>query len=88
MRLGLGPYNGGAAMAHGFWTTLLLGGGDLDVWVRERQSRDDEFGPAVNVAGVNSPESEFPGWISPDNCRLYFDSGDVVRDLYVAERMP
>jgi hypothetical protein len=64
------------------------GGSDLDVWVRERQSREDEFGPAVNVAGLNGPDAEFPGWISPDNCRLYFDSGDVVRDLYVAERTP
>jgi hypothetical protein len=62
------------------------GAARLDIWVKERASRSQDFGDPVSVAELNSAEDEFPGWISPDGCRLYFDSGAAPRDLFVAER--
>ena len=61
---------------------------DRDIWVRERASATDPFGPPTYVTELNTPEDDFVGWISPDNCRLYFDSGTTQKhDLFVAERV-
>lgn len=67
------------------------GVGDYDVWVAQRESLDDGFGEAVNVAEVSSAWIDWPTWISPDGCRLYIgsrrpDGGDY--DLWLAERTP
>lgn len=58
----------------------------LDVWVKTRASRQVPFGEPTNVAELNTTSYTYPSWISPDGCRLYFDAGDALRDLYVAER--
>ena len=57
-----------------------------DIWVQQRATANEPFGAAINVAELNTSPFSFPSWISPDGCRLYFDAGDVTRDLYVAER--
>ena len=57
-----------------------------DIWVQQRPSLNDPFGAAVNVTELNVADQNFPSWISPDGCRLYFDAGDFPRDLYFAER--
>jgi len=58
----------------------------LDIWVKQRKSTQDPFGAPVAVAELNTTPYNFPSWISPDGCRLYFDSGADLRDLFVAER--
>jgi hypothetical protein len=58
----------------------------LDVWVKTRTSRQVPFGEPANVSELNTATYTYPSWISPDGCRLYFDAGDAVRDLYVADR--
>ena len=57
-----------------------------DIWVQERPSVNDPFNAAVNVGELNTQPQNFPSWVSPDGCRLYFDAGTFPRDLYVAER--
>ena len=57
-----------------------------DIWVQKRPSMDVPFGKPVNVGELNTQSENFPSWISPDGCRLYFDAGTFPRDLYVAER--
>ena len=58
------------------------------VRVAHRQGVLDPFSAASLVNEVNLA-GETPGWLSPDQCRLYFStrrSGGV--DIYVAERTP
>jgi hypothetical protein len=57
-----------------------------DIWVQQRRAVTDPFDAPVNVTELNTTPFNFPSWISPDGCRLYFDAGDATRDLYVAER--
>jgi hypothetical protein len=59
---------------------------DEDIWVQQRKVVTSPFDAAVNVTELNTAPLNFPSWISPDGCRLYFDAGDMTRDLYVAER--
>lgn len=52
-----------------------------------RATTSDAFGPLTPVHELDSPEGEYPSWLSPDGCRLYLTR--VVggqRDLYVASR--
>ena len=37
-----------------------------------RASRVVSFDPPVNVQELNTADEEFPSWISPENCRIYF----------------
>jgi hypothetical protein len=63
--------------------------GYFDIWMARRASRADDFGPPVNVQELNTALEEFPSWISPDNCRIYFSrstSGTSGERIYVAER--
>ncbi len=63
-------------------------GGQYDVWVAHRDSTTPAFSEVKLVAGkVNTPLREDPTWISPDNCRLYFQRGESYR-VYVASRLP
>jgi hypothetical protein len=64
-----------------------------DIWTAHRTSMDDPFGPARNVTEVNSPESDFPTFVTSDGCTLYLSR--YVRDSnhpngvytqYVAQR--
>jgi hypothetical protein len=54
--------------------------------VAVRDAVDEAFGEAT-AAGIDSEFADAPSWISPDGCRLYFDTWyDASADLYVAER--
>jgi hypothetical protein len=53
----------------------------------------DGFGTPVNVVELNTAFEDRAGWLSWDNCRLYFESprandGGTDNDLYVATRTP
>jgi hypothetical protein len=65
-------------------------GAAIDVWVSTRADVDAEWGEPVRLgAPINTEGNEYPGWLSDDNCRLYFTSdvgGD--RDIWVATRSP
>jgi Tol biopolymer transport system component len=53
-------------------TTGRAGGIDMDIQLATRTSRDAPFGPATSVTELNTTDPEYPGWLSPDGCRLYF----------------
>ncbi len=48
-------------------------GGD-DIWMSERPSRHDSFGPAVNVSAINSDAYEGSPRLSADELTIVFDS--------------
>lgn len=63
-------------------------GGD-DIWVASRTNLADGFGAPVNLGPLNTSGTDFPTWISADNCVLHFtnrSSGSY--DLYVVARGP
>jgi Tol biopolymer transport system component len=61
--------------------------GDFDVWMSTRASRTASWDPPVNVQELNTAAEELPTWISPDNCRLYFNRGTGGSSkVFVAER--
>lgn len=43
-----------------------------DIWTAARSARDQPFGAPHPVAALNTASTEYPTWISPDSCRLYF----------------
>jgi hypothetical protein len=58
-----------------------------DIWFATREAFNAQFGDPQPVDSLNSPFDEHPGWLSPDGCRLYFDSNRSGNyELYVAER--
>ena len=62
---------------------------DLDIYIAQRGSPTDPFGPAMQVAELAAVGDETPTWLSPDLCRLYFESirgGDS--DIWLADRTP
>jgi hypothetical protein len=63
------------------------GKGAMDIWTAQRASMAAPFGAPTVVAELNSPTEDYPGYLSADGCRLYFDSdrsGGV--DIFVATR--
>jgi Tol biopolymer transport system component len=58
-----------------FSTDHAGGGTHQDIWVAQRASISDGFGPATPVAGLDTPDDEYPEALSADGCTLYFDSG-------------
>ena len=65
------------------------GTGGLDIWSAHRSTIHDGFPIPTPVAELNTPGTEILGWLSPDNCRIYFSS-DIAgtNDIYVATRHP
>ena len=59
-----------------FTSTRAPDGGiaDFDIWVATRTSLATDFGDPTRLEGPNGPNAESPNWISPDGCRLYFQS--------------
>ena len=76
-----------------FWTDRD-GAGTGTIYVATRPTLADGFGAPVQVAGgVNTAENgEWPTWLSPDGCTLYFtrSQGNTAAnyDVYVARRSP
>jgi Tol biopolymer transport system component len=65
------------------------GSGYYDIYASHRVNVTDAFPVPMIVAGINSAVNDFPGWISADNCRLYFRSDRSGRgDIYIAVRHP
>jgi Tol biopolymer transport system component len=63
--------------------------GDYDIYRATRSTLSDGFGAPTLVSELNSPAGDFPRWLSPDGCRLYFHSNrDGAFAIYVAARMP
>lgn len=64
--------------------------GGFDIWMATRASVVTGFNAPVNVAALSSNRSESPGWISADNCVMYFsrDVGAAAADynIYRAEK--
>jgi Tol biopolymer transport system component len=65
------------------------GKGDFDIWTAHRSTTSEGFPTPTPVPELNSSVTEFVGWLSLDNCRMYFTS-DVAGsfDIYVATRHP
>jgi len=70
----------------------LQSDGGFDIWVARRQRQTGPFDEVENVDGLNSGFAEFPEWISPDACRMYFttvrDGGPGDMDVWQATRSP
>jgi hypothetical protein len=67
------------------------GAGDIDIYVSQRASVNDPWGPPQNLGpNVNSTSWEFGPALSPDEHRLYFSSqrpeGMGGNDIYVSRR--
>lgn len=66
--------------------------GALDIYVATRAKVTDPFGKPSLVGGtINTVDREYPGFISPDGCRLYFSSANRTggyggQDIYVTTR--
>ncbi len=62
--------------------------GAWDIWMTKRKSKNDAFDLPVNVSELNTSQFDDPGWLSADQCDLYFGRGGVNADtrLYVAHR--
>jgi hypothetical protein len=53
----------------------------------KRASTTANFDPPVNVQELNTANEDWPDWLSPDRCRIYFERGGTSgRKIYVAER--
>lgn len=69
-------------------TDLSIGG--EDIFRAHRATATDAFGPLEPVGELNTSFNERMTWISPDNCRLYFESnrleGTTARDIFVASK--
>jgi len=75
--------------------TLMMGyapelGQPVGVRAAVRADTTTPFGPVAVVPELNEANLEtIPGWMSPDNCRLYMTSRRLGSfDIYVAERTP
>lgn len=65
--------------------------GDFDIWVSQRSSVDDPWGPPQNLGpAINTTAREQAPFLSPDEHRMYFFSdrpgGFGGTDLYVSRR--
>jgi len=62
----------------------------LDIFLARRATPTGRFGDIVRVADLDTPDDEWPSWLSPDGCRLYFTSNrnGGNYDLYFARRRP
>ena len=64
--------------------------GSHDIYRVTRASTSDAFGNFVNESEINSTGGERASWISPDNCRLYFESDKDfgITEIYLATKTP
>jgi hypothetical protein len=72
-----------------FWASNRTDGGakgGYDIWTAKRADTSAPFSSIANVAELNTANDDFPGWLSPDGCRLYLTSQATVGQMYVATR--
>lgn len=63
--------------------------GKADVWRARRGDAFSKFDAPENVQELNSAATDYPGWLSPDGCRLYLASNrgtSAGYDIYFASR--
>jgi hypothetical protein len=65
--------------------------GSYDIYSVQRKTVADGFGYPLPVTELNTPSHEFPDWISPDGCTIYFrtdrpDGGKGGRDIWRATK--
>ncbi|HXI61010.1 MAG TPA: hypothetical protein VNO55_33345 [Polyangia bacterium] len=61
--------------------------GGWDIWMATRASKDAAFDDVVNVTELNTDGSDSPGWLSADQCDLYFAQNTAQGErLFVASR--
>ena len=61
--------------------------GGANIYVAERATTEDAWGPPALVVGASSDGNDEPSWLSIDGCRLYLTSDrDGSADVYVATR--
>lgn len=63
--------------------------GGRDIFVASRPTAQAPFGPAARVAELSSARDDYPGWLSPDGCRLYYHTKIGAEGrwaVYLAER--
>lgn len=59
------------------------------VYMATRSTTNDAFGAFTAIHELDSPEGEYPSWISPDRCRLYLTRRVAGQwDLFIASRQP
>jgi len=70
-----------------FGSSRAGGLGNMDIWTAHRAKDGDPWKDIQVVPNVNTPDTDFPSWISPDGCRLYLSSaGNSPGDMKVATR--
>ena len=67
------------------------GAGGDDIYYATRADTNAGFSIPIPLTSINSATGEYPTWVSPDGCRLYFASRDREGgvgnyDVYVASR--
>src|SRR5205823_5944074 len=66
------------------------GKGKQDIWIAHRATTSAKFGAPVPITEINSAETDEPGWLSADGCRIWFSSGretaDARQQIFFAER--
>jgi hypothetical protein len=73
-------------MAVYFESTRAGGKGRYDLWTARRATPGDAFRPATLVANLNTAVDDMTAWLSPDERRIYFQTGDLVGELQIASR--
>jgi len=62
--------------------------GGANIYVSERATVEDAWGPPALVVGASSDANDEPSWLSSNGCRLYLTSDrDGSPDIYVAARV-
>ena len=76
-----------------YYSSLRTDGGaqgKADIWRAQRRKPTAAFDPPSSVNELNSIASDYAGWLSEDNCRLYLSSNRVTAsrgyEIYVAKR--
>lgn len=64
------------------------GVGEYDIWFAKRASTTEPFGAPVPFTEINTAASDFPAWVSHDDCELWFTglAGPGDLDLFRLRR--
>lgn len=70
-----------------YWASTRADGskGGYDMYMASRTSTSEPFSNLRNVSELNTAANDYPNWVSPDGCRLYFWS-DGTKVVSVARR--
>jgi Tol biopolymer transport system component len=66
------------------------GQGKQDIWIAHRATTSAKFDVPVALTEINSDQTDEPGWLSADGCRIWFSSGretaDAHQQIFFAKR--